>query len=488
VNSSGVGWAWLTHRMGNQTMAEHPELSGAIKAAQRELRTAETGAPREGLIIGRAEAIGRRMVETLGAFRRTRFKQKVKDGRNGAKSFVVAHPTNLQDSHEVTVAVRVQNGPAAPIESAAPPLLHRLTSAFRPGLVTVLSLVAGAYVLLALSNSPTVIGIEAVVPRDADTMASATSLRFSDAVQPNVSVDPTAALVTPVVRFDASVGPAPVPLSSAKVSTPPLLTTIAAPRPATPHFSEVVAAPIIARQALIAPSGPGSVDGPPALPLPVPANLSGPALPIAAAIVPTSIARVPSWAMAPRRLPDLVVDPSLLATDLPSVPFVPMIELSLSGATLLQVAEKAPVSNRMPSLSAQPRLSIVQERALEPITREGGLHVVVAPPAPLENPLLSAENAIPSRDTSFLGVIVRVAVPATVPEADVEDLLSLLEDVGIANGRLHRVNFTVTETHIRYYFDSDAEVAVGLAEMLGAQVRLTFPPRTGPLRTGIFHF
>jgi hypothetical protein len=103
----------------------------------------------------------------------------------------------------------------------------------------------------------------------------------------------------------------------------------------------------------------------------------------------------------------------------------------------------------------------------------GGLSSVV--PVAFPWPPAAEEPGLPGAEALF----VRLAVPQTVPEAEAEEIASLLREIGVGDSRVTRVGFKVSETHVRFYRPADAPAAAALAEMLGTEARdhSTFRPR-----------
>jgi hypothetical protein len=101
--------------------------------------------------------------------------------------------------------------------------------------------------------------------------------------------------------------------------------------------------------------------------------------------------------------------------------------------------------------------------------------VSLAPPAPPAPPAAVAEPGIPGAASLF----VRLAVPQTVPDAEAEEVVGLLREIGVGDSRVTRVGFKVNETHVRFYSPEDAAAAAALAEMIGTEARdhTSFRPR-----------
>jgi hypothetical protein len=70
-------------------------------------------------------------------------------------------------------------------------------------------------------------------------------------------------------------------------------------------------------------------------------------------------------------------------------------------------------------------------------------------------------------------------VPETVPDAEAEELMTLVRAVGIGDGRVSRVGFKVSSTHLRFYHREDAGAAAALAAIVGTEARdfTSFRPR-----------
>jgi hypothetical protein len=208
-----------------------------------------------------------------------------------------------------------------------------------------------------------------------------------------------------------------------------------------------------------------------------PAPLAGPVLPAETAVPPATVAEASAEETAPPRLSEIAADAPALAAATPFLPVVPGLDLSLPDPALSQIADTPTVNRPTPFAAVRSRIAAIEDGTLMPIAPDGLVNVALAPPAPLEVPTAGAQDL--NATEGFDGIFVRVAVPGTVPDPDVEALVGVLQDVGLGDGRFTRVNFTVTETHVRYYLPEDAEAAATLGEIIGAEVRdhTSFRPR-----------
>lgn len=97
----------------------------------------------------------------------------------------------------------------------------------------------------------------------------------------------------------------------------------------------------------------------------------------------------------------------------------------------------------------------------------------VAPAAPPGDMPLATQDLSPPLVRAAPGDAFTLAVhaPATVSDADIEAAATALSDLGIESLDPKSVDFTVSETNVRYYFAQDAETAGRVAEALGARLR-----------------
>jgi hypothetical protein len=68
-------------------------------------------------------------------------------------------------------------------------------------------------------------------------------------------------------------------------------------------------------------------------------------------------------------------------------------------------------------------------------------------------------------------LLVRVAVPGTAPDGDVDRVSAVLAAAGVGESRLDRVSHRVSESHLRYYHSRDAEAAAALARAMNLDLR-----------------
>lgn len=524
---------------------ERPKFTKAAGVLNQQAGSPDNGARSDRAATFRASAIGQRVSKLVGAV----FPRSAGQAAPGQAG------ENRQDR---SGSASGRNATVTLVLSAATALLLRAISGFRPGLVTVMSLVAAVYVIIALSSSPTAIGIDDLAPRESvpvasapssspepapaaepdtsaeppqaiatpqddvalaavplpsasssplpgaaqrnapaepsaaaqpDTPAEAPQAVFTppaevatatiplpvasppppDLVQPDVPSEVSVTLAAPAVEVAAAILPAAAPLPSAIAAASPRLPATAAPLPVTPLAPEVLAAPAVA-QPTAAPIPEPAVDGPaPAVSEAVPASPAAPATSVELTALPDDVATPPAEAASPPPLADIAADAPVPATPSPSVPDVAGIALSLPSLAVPPADERAAMSGPATSVRPQPRLAAIQGLALVPNAPDSTLDAAAAPPVPLAQP--PQEEPAPRVSNTFANVFVRVAVPETVPEAEVGELVSLLQAVGLGDGRFSRVGFTVSETHIRYYREADAETAASLGEILGAEAR-----------------
>jgi hypothetical protein len=122
---------------------------------------------------------------------------------------------------------------------------------------------------------------------------------------------------------------------------------------------------------------------------------------------------------------------------------------------------------RLPEGVTAPLLVSLPARPADVAQPDRGPAAVTAPPD-LPPPLSGADDiAIPNG----AALLVRIAAPDSVPDAEAEELAALIEDVGIGEGRVGRVGFRVSETHLRFYHREDAAAAAALGEVIGTEVR-----------------
>jgi hypothetical protein len=519
-------------------MVERPKFSDAFEVRDQDGQSTGTRL--------RARTIWGRIAGSVGA--------RVPARREKA----LPQPTGAQDARAIMASGGSRKTPTAIVFSAAAALMRAMTASLKPGLVTVMSVVAAIYVIIALSSSPTAIGIDAVAPTAttalplapspspslaaevqpdlsgeqpaaiaapeaetsvalvgpaSDPLVAATApaqtaalpepdlalpdvqaaplpalagpasdplpaatapaqtaaLPEPDLAQPDMPGDAPAALAMPAVGAGRAALPAAAPLPSAIAPASPRLEAMATPGPVTPLPAEVVAAPAAARPAVRPAPRPATIDVAPVVSSTDPARLASPALSADAAAPPAAVAESPAEETPPPRLPDVADDAPVLAAATPFAPVVPGFDLSPPGLALSPTAETATMNRPAPMAAVQSRIAAIEDGALMPIAPDGLVNVALAPPAPLERPAEGAQG--PNAAAGFDGVFVRVAVPGTVPDPEVEALVGVLQDVGLGDGRFTRVNFTVTETHVRYYLPADAEAAATLGEIIGADVR-----------------
>jgi hypothetical protein len=97
-------------------------------------------------------------------------------------------------------------------------------------------------------------------------------------------------------------------------------------------------------------------------------------------------------------------------------------------------------------------------------------------PSETERDIASLAIAVPlaSPDTRISGADAFEAViyaPSTLAEKEVNIVAADLRETGIYLGRVNRVNYKVSTKQVRFFYQEDAELALALAQRIGAQAR-----------------
>ncbi len=200
---------------------------------------------------------------------------------------------------------------------------------------------------------------------------------------------------------------------------------------------------------------------------------------------------VPDSAPAAIALADLtpVESPEPQASKAANTPpeLPPVTALTVMASEIPQL----PVSDR-PDLSTRPwaafrpgdsprRLASLDQTVSLPVFGPAPLPIPRADVSrPQPRPTRVAETATaetlpdpePTRISALTDRDLRVVLnaPRTVPDASLSAIIDALEKSG-ADPDPRRVNITISTSNVRYYHDTDADVALAIAEGIGAQVR-----------------
>jgi hypothetical protein len=428
--------------------AERPDVADALRSMNWEERLEKARARRKAVLRNPENSGKRPVVRIVDA-------AAVAQRRSGAQvqAATAVAPATLEAPRVVPLhpaeppGVAPQEAPAT--QDAAPPadrrsLLGRTALGFGLGLGLGTSLLAGALLLLADPFAPAVVDPDAI-PQVATAAVGVTPAAAAGPEVPPVLGAPALSAVSPaeppapMAVMDAAAPPSALAMASGQRPAPVMPTRPGAeavlrmPAPlAAP--AEVVADISLATMAAPAEGAAAAVPGPIAL--------------------PTRLAR-PTLAGAvssdPFTFPEANV-PRPAANDAP-----PALIASFPAASAL----------RLPEGVAAPLLVSLPARPADVAPPDRSPAAVTAPPD-LPPPLTEADDiAIPNGSA----LLVRIAAPDSVPDAEAEEFAALIEDVGIGEGRVGRVGFRVSETHLRFYHREDAAAAAALGEVIGTEVR-----------------
>lgn len=508
--------------------AERPEVADALRSMNWQERLEEARSRRNAVLKEQKKSGKRPVVRIVDAAAMAQIRGGVLEPSEATPaSGRIVRPSAPDSETRPPAApaplesqVRDAAAPEAAPASDRPSIAGRTALGFGVGLGLGTSVLAGAYLLFGLPYPATNPAREPTLP-----VAQAPAVATSPVTVPNETVAAASpAAVLPVVSQPVVSGATPEPMAA------PAPQIAEAVRPTSvavaPARRQLPAQPV----GLAADAPPGTQSA--AVPA---VALSDSSLPVVATVAPTAAAvpadpigedlfrpsfpPSPARAEAPAQLSALSSDTFPTATGPAQAPVVAALDLVLGQAfpppeaLAASVPDPANAASRMARLNgasvvspdavpawegSAPRPSggiapaafagtAVAASSSPPLARfvaplpvalpaqpapverpDGAFNLAFAPPAPPPPPLsVIGGESIPNGDTLF----VRIAVPETVPEEEASELAGLLQEVGIGDGRINRVGFKVSETHIRFYHAEDAESASALGEIIGTEAR-----------------
>ena len=143
----------------------------------------------------------------------------------------------------------------------------------------------------------------------------------------------------------------------------------------------------------------------------------------------------------------------------------PRIE-AIPGTRVLALPSDPDVLPSLPLRSSTPNVPSASPKALSPVTGDSGASVDTAQPPATEKPSPRL-TGIGSLGT----YLVHVQSPTSFSDERLAEIQSVIAETGLPAGKLNRVRYKISSSHVRFYHRRDAVAAAALSERIGARSR-----------------